>query len=236
MALYEAVHARPDGHATVSRLARTAAAYGYDGIVIRNHSDELATYDADAVAETYGIDVVPGVEIRADDAAQASGLVGTHRDQREIVCLHGGSLNRFGVEHPRVDVLAHPMADGDVNHVLAQAATENGVRLEFNLHPVIHTTGSRRVTALRGLRKLADVVQKYDVPYVVSVDAASHLALRAPREVVALGAHLGLEATEVREGLREWGRVADRNRTRRADAFVEPGVSRDEHGRDDPEA
>ena len=37
--MYEAVHARPDGEATVARLARTAADYGYEGVVVRNHGD-----------------------------------------------------------------------------------------------------------------------------------------------------------------------------------------------------
>jgi ribonuclease P/MRP protein subunit RPP1 len=224
MELYEAVHARPDGESTVARLALTAADHGYDGLVVRNHGDAMADYDADRIAGEYGIDVVEGVEIRADSGSRASGFVGSHRPHRTVVCLHGGSLNRFGVEQDRIDVLAHPMREGDVNHVLAKAAAEHGVRLEFNLARVLRADGGPRVQAIQGLRKLRELVETYDVPYVVSADAASHLELRAPRELVAVGEVVGFDAEQVRSGLAEWGRLAARNRERQSDAFVEPGV------------
>ncbi|QLH83730.1 RNase P subunit p30 family protein [Halosimplex pelagicum] len=225
--MYEAVHARPDGEATVARHAATAAEYGFDGIVVRNHGDAPAEFDAEEIAETYGIEVVEGVEIRADDPSRASGFVGNHRRSKTVVAVHGGSaaINRFAVEQPAVDVLAHPMAgDGDVNHVLAKAAAENGVRFEFSLRRVLRADGGRRVQAIRGLRKLREIVETYDAPYVVSADPRSHLQLRAPRELVAVGEVLGFDADQIRTGLAEWGRLVDRNRRLASDAFVEPGV------------
>lgn len=233
--LYEAVHARPDGESTVARLALTAAEYGYDGLVVRNHGDAMADFDADRIADAYGIDVVPGVEVRAADASRASGYVGSHRESTPVVCLHGGDLNRFGVEQDRLDVLAHPMRGGDVNHVLAKAAAEHGVRLEFNLADVLRADGGPRVQAVSRLRKLRELVRKYDAPYVVSADARSHLQLRAPRELVAVGEVIGFDREEISEGLREWGRIAERNRERLSEAFVEPGVwagRYEERGRD----
>jgi len=222
--LYEAVHARPDGESTVARLALTAAEYGYDGLVIRNHGDAMADFDPERIGDAYDIDVVAGVEVRADDASRASGFVGSHREDRPVVCLHGGDLNRFGVEQDRLDVLAHPMRRGDVNHVLAKAAAGHGVRLEFDFTDVLRADGGQRVRAVRRLRKLRELVQKYDVPYVVSADARSHLQLRAPRELIAVGRVVGFDPNEVREGLREWGRIAEHNRDRLSEQFVEPGV------------
>ncbi|MFC7028340.1 RNase P subunit p30 family protein [Halomicroarcula sp. GCM10025324] len=229
--MYEAVHARPDGASTVARQALTAADYGYDGIVVRNHVDERATYDAETVAGEYGIDVVTGVEVRADAPAQASGHVGNARSSQTIVAVHGGDaeMNRFAVEQPTVDVLAHPMrADGDFNHVLAAAAAENGVRVEFSLARVLREEGGRRVRTIQALRKLRELVADADAPYVVSADPFSHLQIRAPRELVAVGETIGFDADAVRDGLAEWGRLAERNRDRRSDAFVEPGVRIDE--------
>lgn len=222
--MYEGVHAWPDGESTAARLAATAAEYGYDGIVVRNHGDAQAEYDPAAIASTYDVDVVEGIEIRVDDAARASGLVGNYRSKRAIVCVHGGSLNRFAVERPQVDVLAHPMADGDVNHVLAKAAAENDVYLEFNFGRILRTEGGPRVQAIRGLRKLRELVEQYDVPYVVSADPRSHLELRGPRELSAVGEIIGFDGEAVRQGLRAWGDVAERNRERLSEAFVEPGV------------
>lgn len=222
--MYEGVHAHPDGEATVARLAETAAEYGYEGVVVRNHGDAQADYDAEAVGTEYDIDVVSGIEIRTDDAGQASGLIGNYRSKRDIVCIHGGSLNRFAVEQTKVDVLAHPMRNGDVNHVLAKAAAENGVHMEFNFGRVFRGDGGPRVQAIQGLRKLRELVEEYDVPYVVTADPHSHLQLRGPREVLAVGETVGFDRDAIETGLKAWGTIAERNRERQSDSFIEPGV------------
>lgn len=233
--MYETSHARPDGDSTVARLALTAAEYGYDGLVVRNHGDGPVEYDRNTLAETYGIDVVDGVEIRTDDLSRASGFVGNHRDRRTVVAVHGGTveMNRFAVEQPAVDVLAHPMAEsGDVNHVIAKSAAENSVHIEWSLRDVLRADGGRRVEAIRGLRKLRELIEQYDAPYVVSADASSHLQLRTPRELRALGEVLDCSPEWIEVGLAAWGEIADRNRTRTSDRFVEPGVRL---GRDEDE-
>ncbi|MFC7020659.1 MULTISPECIES: RNase P subunit p30 family protein [Haloarcula] len=229
--MYEAVHARPDGASTVARQALSAAEYGFDGVVVRNHGDERASDDRDAIAAEYGIDVVAGIEVRAEDPSRASGLVGNARSSETLVAVHGGDvrMNRFAVEQPAVDVLAHPMrGDGDFNHVLAAAAADNGVRVEFSLARVLRAEGGSRVRAIQDLRKLRELVADADAPYVVSADPFTHLQLRAPRELVAVGEAVGFEADAVRAGLAEWGRLAERNRERGSESFVEPGVHIDE--------
>ena len=227
--MFEAVHATPDGESTVARFAMVAREFGYDGVVIRNHSDARATYDAESIREAYDVDVISGVEVRAPDPQRASGYLGSARRKHDVVVLHGGTnaLNRFAVEQERIDALAHPnRGDGAFNHVLAKAAAENGVRVEFNLEPVLRAEGGRRVQALSELRLLRRLVEKYEVPYVVSADASSHLHLRAPRELVALGDTVGLTGGLIENGLAEWQRLAERNRRRRSDSFIEPGVER----------
>ena len=173
--------------------------------------------------------MVEGVEVRADDPSRASGFVGTHRESKTVVAVHGGTdaINRFAAEQPAVDVLAHPMAgDGDVNHVIAKTAAENGVRIEFAFEQVLRADGGRRVQALRDLRKLRELVETYDTPYVVSADPQSHLHLRAPRDLVSVGRTVGFDADQMETGLSEWGRLVERNRRRQSDEFVEPGVYR----------
>lgn len=228
--MYEGVHAHPDGRSTAARLAKTAATYGYDGVVIRNHGDAQAEYDPERIAERYGIDVVPGIEIRSDDRGQASGLVGNYRSKRTIVCVHGGPLNRFAVEQPAVDVLAHPMCDGDINHVLAKTAAENGVHVEFNFARVLRADGGERVRAIQGLQKLREITEKYDTPYVVSADARSHLQVRAPRELIAIGEVIGFDREAIAAGLEAWGTLAERNRIRSSDSVLEPGVRIESRG------
>ncbi|EMA39138.1 RNase P subunit p30 family protein [Halobiforma nitratireducens] len=227
--MYEAVHARPAGASTVARLAKTAADYGYEGVVVRNCADARAEYDPDGIRDEYDVDVVAGVEVRTDDPQEASGAVGNYRTDETIVAVSGGttSMNRFAVENDKVDVLSHPMADdGDVNHVLAKAALENGVRLEFDLSRVLGEHGGGRVREIQGLRKLYEIVDHYGTPHVVSATPTSHLEFRAPRELAALGERIGLPGEFVEDGLAEWGRLAERNRRVQSESFIEPGVER----------
>ncbi len=237
--MYEAVHAHPDGETTVARHAVTAARYGYDGIVVRTRDAlDAATEngeparDAAAIRDEYDVDVVDAVEIDADGPTSASGSVGNFRSERTVVCLVGGdaALNRFAVEEPRIDVLTRPMSgSGAFNHVFAKAARDNGVHVEFDFGPLLRATGGHRVRAVADLRKLREIVTYYDAPYVVSANAGSHLELRAPRELVAAGEAVGFEPDWIRDGLRAWTAIVDRNRERRSEAFIEPGVRRGRH-------
>ncbi|AHG03870.1 ribonuclease P [Halobacterium sp. DL1] len=225
--MYEAVHAHPDGESTVARFALTAASDGFDGVVVRSRSDARPETDLDAVREEYDVDVVDGVEVDAEDRSHASGSIASLREQVTLLAVRGGTpeLNRFVAESPKVDVLAGPMrGDGDVNHVIVKAAKENGVRIEFDLSGVLRAEGGERVQALRGLRKLRELVEYYDAPFVVSADPTSHLELRAPRELLAVGEEIGFDREQVRAGLEEWGVLAERNRELLSEEFIAPGV------------
>jgi ribonuclease P/MRP protein subunit RPP1 len=224
--MYEAARARPDGKSTVARLALTVADQGYEGLVVRNRGEAAADYDPKAIGDRFGVTVVDGVEIGAADSSKVARSIGSYRDRRTVVCIRGGPHNRQACEDERVDVLARPMADGDFNHVLARAARDNGVCVEFDFGRVLRSVGGERVQVLRDLRKLRELIAKYDTPYVVSASATSHLQLRAPRELLAVGAAVGFERDRVRAGLEEWGRLAERNRERASDSFIEPGVRR----------
>jgi ribonuclease P/MRP protein subunit RPP1 len=235
--MYEAAVASPDGESTVARLASTAADQGYEGLVVRTAD---AAYDREAIAERYGIDVVDGVEIDVDDPTSAAGHLGNvrsgSRTDYTVVAVAGGSaaMNRFAVERDRVDVLARPLADADdgFDQATARAAREHGVRVEFDLGLVLRTEGGTRVRALQDLRRLREVVDHFGAPFVVSARAGSHLQLRAPRELVAVGKQVGFDPETVREGLREWGRLAERNRRRQSPEFIEPGVERGQYEED----
>ncbi|ERH07982.1 MAG: RNase P/RNase MRP subunit p30 [Halonotius sp. J07HN4] len=144
-----------------------------------------------------------------------------------MLLVRGGTdaLNRYAVEADRVDVLSRPLAgDGDFNHVLARAAATNRVFVEFDLGVVLRESGGPRVQAIQDLRKLRELVEQYDTPFVVSATADSHRRLRAPRELRAVGEQIGFSADQITAGLRAWGEIVARNRERRAERFIEPGV------------
>ena len=191
-----------------------------------------------ADARVARVDIVDAAEVVAPDPQHASGAVGNARTERTLVCVRGGTdaLNRFAVEQPRVDVLTRPFVGGretdsdlnggDVNHVLVKAARDNTVLIEVNLGPALRANGGRRVRHLDRLRRLKRLLDHYDAPYVVSANAGSHLELRAPREVAAVGAEIGLGEEWTRAGLEAWGDRVARNRHRRSESFIAPGVER----------
>ncbi|RLM59421.1 ribonuclease P [Halobellus sp. Atlit-31R] len=235
--MYEAVHAHPDGESTAARFATTADRYGYDGVIVR--ADD-ADPDYERLRERLGVDVADAAEIAAADPQHASGAVGNARTKHTLVFVRGGTnaLNRFAVEQDRVDVLTRPFegdgdGDGDVNHVLAKAASEHRVWIEVNLGPVLRDRGGHRVRHLDKLRRLRRLVDHYDAPYVVSANPRSHLQLRAPRELVALGGEIGLGEDWTRAGLDAWGRLVARNRERLSESFIVPGVERGRYEEDD---
>lgn len=222
--VYEAVTPHPAGTSTVSRVAATAAEYGFDGIVVR-HTEPPT--EGPPITEQYGVTVVDALEIRADDPTVVAGHLGANRDDYPVIMVRGGDpdVNRYAVEDPRVDVLTAPMrAAGDINHVLATAAARNEVRLEFRLGPVLRSMGGPRVQALSRLRKLREVVADGDAPFVVSADPRSHLHLRSGRDLAAVGDVIGFDPDTVRAGLAEWQTITDQNRDRLDPTVIEPGV------------
>ncbi len=238
--MYEGVRVAAEGRTTVSRFARTVARMGFDGMVVRNGQADPARYDAESLAAGYDIDVVEGFEIDTTDKAVASGTIGNRRSEVDVLVLRGRTpeLNRYGAENARIDVLGDPMGgEGDLNHVIVETAAENRVALEVNLGHVLRLTGGARVQALRDLRKLRELIEAYDAPFVVSAAPKTHLQVRTPRELLALGAEIGFDAEALRMGLERWGTIAARNRRRRDPDFVAPGVRVESESPDrDPEA
>lgn len=218
------------GAATPSRLALTAEAYGYDGLIIRSSPDDEPQPYPDV-----GIDLVSGIELDPSDRAQASGAIGHYRSQCDLLLVRGGEteLNRYVLEEPRVDVLSAPFAGtGDLNHVLANTAAANDVAVELRLEPVLRDSGQRRISHIKQLRKAIELLTAAEAPYVVTAAATSHLELRSPRDLQSLASVLGLESVVedppgvLADGLSRWARITQRNRSRRSESFIEPGIYR----------
>lgn len=227
--MYEAVRVESGGRSTPARLAATAADAGFDGVVLAVSPDDRMDVDAAAIEDAYGIDLVEGVEIADGDRGTIRSTISSVRSETTILTARGGTpeMNRFVAETAGVDVLRAPLkGEGDVNHVIVKAAKRNGVRIEVNLGRVLRASGGRRVQALRGLRKLRELLDHYDAPFVVSGDPGTHLEVRGPRELVAVGEQIGFGDGRVRSGLEEWNVVAETNRERRSSSYVADGVRR----------
>jgi ribonuclease P/MRP protein subunit RPP1 len=98
---------------------------------------------------------------------------------------------------------------------------------------VLRDRGGGRVRHLKRLQRLKRILDHYHAPYVVSAAADSHLRLRAPRELVAVGEAVGLGGEWTRAGLAAWEDLVARNRTRLSESFIAPGVERGRYEEDD---
>ncbi|MFB6187364.1 MAG: RNase P subunit p30 family protein [Halobacteriaceae archaeon] len=225
--MYESVVVYPRGDSTLARFAKTANVYGYSGLIIRADRDQIPLESVPTIQERYDIDIATAVEIDADSKGEVSGHLGAVRNEYPLIMCRGGSpsLNRFAVESPRIDILSAPMEDeGDFNHVLARKATENNVAIELSFANVLRDAGGRRVQSIQQLRKLEEIITHYDTPYVCTGSPHSHLELRAPREMKAVGNQIGFSPEFVEKGLQHWQEILETNRKRMSEQYISDRV------------
>ena len=191
------VHSMPDGKNATPQMAALANHFGYAGIAITNHSN---TESKPSEFKSNGFEVFRGIEIVSKNASKLHGLIGKYRNSVDVLVVHGGdeNINRVAVENRNVDILAHPITpkDSGLNHVLAKSASENNVAIEFNLDAIFKGRGGRRVHALSYFRKNVQIARKFDVPMILTSNAASYFDLRAPREMMALAGLFGMDKDE----------------------------------------
>jgi ribonuclease P/MRP protein subunit RPP1 len=230
--VYDAVVPRPTGSSTLSRYARSATRYGYEGVISltrydgtdRDHERSRLAIDREALSG----DVVDGALIDANDRERASVALDRAREKHPIVVCQGEttSLQRFAANVRRVDVLRIPVDGDDIEHGIAKAAAAHGVRVAVDLEPVLHGQGGDRVRAIATLQRRKRYLEDVGADHVVTASPGGHLELRAPRDLAAVGASVDLGSEWTRDGLAEWSVLVERNRERLSADFVEPGVYR----------
>lgn len=227
--MYEAVHVSPDGQTTPARYALTAARHGYEGVILLADSPEWDPDRLDRIAQRYDIDVRPGARLTFRDRGRIGGRLESIRSDVDVLWAGSESpdISRVLARQERVDVLGWPLtADEELSHTVATTAKEHGIFIALDLGPILRATAGRRVAALGELDRLYTVLDHFEVPYVVSVNPTSHLELRAPRELRAVGEAIGLSTEAIDRGLRGWGDIIERSRRARDDTFIEPGIRR----------
>ncbi len=218
------VHSIPDGKNAPQEMAALAKHFGYSGIAITNHSN---TETKPSGFESNGFEVFRGIEIVSANASKLHGLIGKYRNSVDVLVVHGGdeNINRAAVENRNVDILAHPQTpkDSGFNHVLARSASENNVAIEFNLDAIFKGRGGRRVHALSHFRKNVEIARKFDVPIILTSNAASCFDLRAPREMMALAGLFGMDKNEAISAISTVpSRIIARNKPK--SGFIRQGV------------
>lgn len=224
--MLEAVRVADIGASTVARIALSAADLGYDGLIVRHPQPEKTPLSPETLRSFCGIDVFVVSDIETESPSQASGRIGTHRPQSPILIVTGGtkSMNNFAVRQDRIDVLANPIGEHTIDHVLVKTAKTHGVHLELNLRPVLQSSGGNRVRSIQNVRKLWSLIDHYDAPFVVTGGPRSHLDVRSCRDLGAVGETIGIAPDAIKTGMAQWRTILRANKERLADDYLEPGV------------
>ena len=231
--MFEAVRTTPMGNSTLSRMAATASDYGFGGIVSLSPLDDVSNSNLQTISDTFNIEVFSGIELSEKNQSTLSGHISKNRNKTPLLCIRGGdpSLNLFASKQKNLDVLCHPLGgQKTINHVMVKEAKRNNVRIELNFSELLRESGKNRIKFLNHLKKQWNLLSAYDAPFVVSSDPASHLDLRSPRELMAVGSLIGMEPEDVEAGLLEWGNILSKNLDNLSGKYADLGVKRGKYG------
>ncbi|MCX6677679.1 MAG: hypothetical protein NTU95_07005 [Methanothrix sp.] len=222
MSFYECVNAFPEGGASASRMALTAKALGYQGIIICN-CEPGRIFMPQAAGMIKGIEVAVGVEVTAPGSKALKSRISALRARYPFLVVRAATEEtiRVASEDPNVDLLMHPCeVRRPLGIATARAAKLNQVSIGFDLSPLVHLRGRARSRWLEALRRNLQLVRKFELHPVITASARTHLDLRSPRDLAAMAEVAGFEPDEAEEALRWPGMLLALNRRN----WVGPGV------------
>lgn len=198
------IHTFPDFADSPGRMVLEAKKMGFSGICLSSLNPANIIHGYDVLPQVKDFELVAGIEIQADTVSTMKKTMTRLRDKADIILIGGGhdDINRAAVEDGRVDILAHSASRGmPLNHVLAKAAADNGVALDFNTDAFIMERGGSRIRILTAMRRNVRLARKYGVHMIITSNARSHYDLRGPREMMALGMLAGMTQHEALHAL-----------------------------------
>lgn len=150
-------------------------------------------------------DLVRGIEIHEENPAKLHSLISRYSRKANFVIVQGGldKLNRSALETADIDILSLPFGtkDSGFDHVIAKAAADKRVALEFDVGSLIRYRGGKRVHAMSELKQRLMLARKFEVQIVLTSGARSIYDIRGPRELMALASLFGMTKEEAREAM-----------------------------------
>ncbi|MDD4136990.1 MAG: RNase P subunit p30 family protein [Methanoregula sp.] len=191
----------PNGDSSVRRLAREAAALGFDSLVA-----------IDTPSATYGdVEVRAGLFLRNAGMKDVIAQVKRAKDSATVISVKAGDagFNRGVVGLRGVHILrgVHAADKNAFDHVTAKMAADNRVAIDIDLSVIIAGRGIARQRAIQRYRDVLVLEQRFEFPLTVSTYARSVLELRAVREISGLGFLLGMDIPDVERALAGVGTV-----------------------------
>ncbi len=186
---------------SVENVVKYAEKLGLDTIVVLDRFDSLdvlGEIKKDVKAVKSDVNVLVGLEIKAENTGDLNRQINRFRDNVDILAVHGGDfeVNRNAVENPRVDILTHPelkRKDSGMDHVMMKLAAENNVAVELNFREYLHSYRKIRSFVLSHMRRNVMLARKYGAHVIVASGAESVWDMRAGRELASLAYMCGFD-------------------------------------------
>ncbi|MEA3255384.1 MAG: RNase P subunit p30 family protein [Candidatus Altiarchaeota archaeon] len=167
----------------------------------KSFSEEIAGVKKKSV-----IDILLGARISTKIPGEIQKKSRAALEYADLILADGGDedVNRVASECWEVDVLCHPekgvqkdytsQRSSGLNHVSARFMAERYIALELNFSEILCTYGVVRSQVMGRMRQNVMLARKYGVPLIISSGAVGKSALRSPRELMAVGLTLGMDA------------------------------------------
>lgn len=189
------------GTNSIEEMVKTAEKLNFSTFAIVDMLEtkkELDVIKKDISSIKTNINVLVGVEIKANDTTELQNKINLFRDLVDIIVISGGDLNinRAAVENPKVDILAHPeykRRDSGLDHVMMKSAADNFVAIELNFREYLHTYRKTRSHVLNHMRRNVGLALQFNAPIITTSAAESIWDLRAGRELSSLAYICGLD-------------------------------------------
>lgn len=221
------------GTTTVEEIIRMAERLGLHTIAIIDAVDTKAELDKikqEIAAVRTSLQVLLGIELRAESDAELNDKVNKFRDLVDVIAVSGGNLeiNKAACENPKVNLLAHPefkRKDSGLDHVMIKEAAQNGVAIELNFREYLHTTRKLRSHVLAHMRNNVMLAQHLGAPVIVTSAAESVWDMRAGRELATLAYLCGMDREQAVNAVSTVpDQIVARVRQIRTPGYVMPGV------------
>lgn len=219
----------PENDFSLERFLSLATHFGFTGAGITEAAGKGSLQYK--TPTTASFDLVRGIEVYEENPSKLHSLISRNSRKADFVIVQGGSdkLNRSALETADVDILSLPFGtkDGGFDHVIAKAAADRRVALEFDVGSLIRYRGGKRVHAMSELKQRLMLARKFEVQMVLTSGARSIYDIRGPRELMALGGLFGMTKEEAMEAMAS---VPATILKRKASSYIMDGVELiDEH-------
>jgi len=212
----------------LTRTGQTAREMGIDilGVVLPRDFDQ---YDFSKVKNNLartGIDAATRIDLNQKSRSQLLSDLRSVRKKFEIVAVECRSptIARIACRDRRVDIVSFPIENQRIKFSSSLGGLCKG-SLEVDIAPLLSTKELPRHILLSRLRDRVSTAKRSRVPIILSSGAENPLMLRAPREIAAIGALLGLENVEALDSVSKTPlTILERNREKLSTVYVAKGV------------